>query len=172
MRFAGFLSCISQCVNQLEVRCVYVPSSLVLEGLVLSSLTWTCMDPPPACSPAARQEKKYWVKKNWTRWRNRSGCYKKPPHAHLRLHLASFSNINIDYIHLLPGLSIQTVRLKQNQRPQLDTGRTICRQLTATRIKPLHGWHISLIGEFGICKNLWVMIIFSRNMSQCNYGRW
>lgn len=96
-----------------------VPSSLVLEGLVLSSLTCTCKDPPLACSPGERHENPEWT--TWMRRHGRHGQIRIMKH-HLRLHLASFCNINIDYVHLLPGFCIQTVYLKQNHRAQLDTG--------------------------------------------------
>lgn len=47
---------------------------------------------------------------------------------HLWFHLGSVCNINIDYIHFLPGFCIQTVHLKQNQRAQRDIGTSLCRQ--------------------------------------------
>ena len=47
------------CINQpRHLQQDSVPSSLVLEGLVLSSLTCTCRDPPLACSPGERHKKK------------------------------------------------------------------------------------------------------------------
>lgn len=46
-------------------------------------------------------------------------------YVHLRLHLAPVRNIDIDYIHLLPGFCIQTVYLKQNHRAQLVAGTSL-----------------------------------------------
>lgn len=54
------------CLNRLTHRQQNAaPSSLVREGLVLSSLTCTCRDPPLACSPGERREKPEWTKHGW-----------------------------------------------------------------------------------------------------------
>lgn len=83
-----------------------VPSSLVPGALVPSSPTCTCRDPPPACSPVERRGMK------------KQHVGRKEPadasHLYLMLHLASVRNVNVDHVHLLPGLRVQAVHLKQS----------------------------------------------------------
>lgn len=58
----------------------------------------------------------------------------------LWLHLASVRDINIDYIHLLPGFCIQTMYLKQKHRAQLDTGTNSAGSPHTTERRTQYSW--------------------------------